>query len=426
MKINKILLVALSVVMTVSASAQTTKKEMRKDIYRTGSNYFAYPGPRQQKLTTPPQGYEPFYIFHYARHGSRYMSSNSFYETAINMLDSAKNVGLLSEKGNEVLEKLRIGYADAWHRDGDLTRLGGKQHREIAQRMVERFNSLLSQPLYVDAKSSTSRRCMLSMFNFCTELQSLNPSLDIQMNASKHDFNYVVENQAFKPSSTQQGDALWKRAGEYFEKAHDSRRLMASLLTDPSRVSPAFSGRTLMEALYNVAQDLQNVPELNISLIDIFTPDELFDMWQGYNMSWLIDTGLVPGSTPAYHLLDEVVDSLVTGADRVIKEGKPTLTLRFSHDSSVLPLSYYLGLKEVMGGTDNLSAIYKYISIDKIIPMAANIQIVFYRKSGSDDILVKFLLNENETTVPALKTKTAPYYKWADAKSQIQKVRMNL
>jgi len=426
MKINKILLVALSVVMTVSASAQTTKKEMRKDIYRTGSNYFAYPGPRQQKLTTPPQGYEPFYIFHYGRHGSRYMSSNSFYETAINMLDSAKNVGLLSEKDNEVLEKLRIGYADAWHRDGDLTTLGGKQHREIAQRMVERFNSLLSQPLHVDAKSSTSRRCMLSMFNFCTELQSLNPSLDIQMNASKHDFNYVVENQAFKPSSTQQGDALWKRAGEYFEKAHDSRRLMASLLTDPSRVSPAFSGRTLMEALYNVAQDLQNVPELNISLIDIFTPDELFDMWQGYNMSWLIDTGLVPGSTPAYHLLDEVVDSLVTGADRVIKEGKPTLTLRFSHDSSVLPLSYYLGLKEAMGGTDNLPAIYKYISIDKIIPMAANIQIVFYRKSGSDDILVKFLLNENETTVPALKTKTAPYYKWADVKSQIQKVRMNL
>ena len=426
MKINKILLVALSVVMAVSASAQTTKKEMRKDIYRTGSNYFAYPGPRQQKLTTPPQGYEPFYIFHYGRHGSRYMSSNSFYETAIHMLDSAKNVGLLSEKGNEVLEKLRIGYADAWHRDGDLTTLGGKQHREIAQRMVERFNSLLSQPLHVDAKSSTSRRCMLSMFNFCTELQSLNPSLDIQMNASKHDFNYVVENQAFKPSSTQQGDALWKRAGEYFEKAHDSRRLMASLLTDPSRVSPTFSGRTLMEALYNVAQDLQNVPELNISLIDIFTPDELFDMWQGYNMSWLIDTGLVPGSTPAYHLLDEVVDSLVTGADRVIKEGKPTLTLRFSHDSSVLPLSYYLGLKEAMGGTDNLPAIYKYISIDKIIPMAANIQIVFYRKNGSDDILVKFLLNENETTVPALKTKTAPYYKWADVKSQIQKVRMNL
>ncbi len=426
MKINKLLLVAFSVVMTLDASAQTTRNEMRKDIYRTGSNYFAYPEPRQQNLTPSPKGYEPFYIFHYARHGSRYMSNNSYYETAINMLDSAKNVGLLSEKGNEVLGKLRIGYADAWHRDGDLTALGGRQHREIAQRMMKRFNTLLSQPLYVDAKSSTSRRCMLSMFNFCTELQSLNPSLDIQMDASKRDMKFVVEDLSRKPKPTPQSDALWKQAGEWFERAHDPRRLMASLLTDTSRVSLSFSGRILMEALYNVAQDLQNVPELNISLIEIFTPDELFNMWQGYNMSWLIDTGLVPGSAPYYHIIDEVVDSIVANADRVIKEGKSKLTLRFSHDSSVLPLAYFLGLKEAMGATENLSSLYKHISIDKIIPMAANIQIVFYRKNNSDDILVKFLLNENETSIPALKSDITPYYHWEDVKSHIQKVRMNL
>ena len=423
MKRNNILLVAF-VLMAVAASAQTTRKEMQRDIYRTGSNYFAYPGPRQQKLTPAPRGYEPFYIFHYGRHGSRYMSRNQYYETAINMLDSAKTVGLLSPKGNEVLEKLRIGYANAWHRDGDLTALGGRQHREIARRMAERFPTLLSQPLHVDAKSSTSRRCMLSMFNFCTELQSLNPTLDIRLDASKHDMKYVVEDMSLKPKSTQQSDALWKQAGDIFEKAHDSRRLMSTLLTDPSRVAPTFSGRTLMEALYNVAQDLQNVPELDISLIDIFTPDELFNMWQGYNMSWLIDTGLVPGSAPYYHILDEVVDSIVASADRVIREGKPTLTLRFSHDSSVLPLAYYLGLKEAVGATDNLPNLYKHISIDKIIPMAANIQMIFYRKDGSDDILVKFLLNENETTLPALKTKTTPYYHWTDVKAQIQNVRM--
>ena len=354
------------------------------------------------------------------------MSSNQYYETAINMLDSAKVVGLLSEKGDVVLGKLRMGYADAWHRDGDLTALGGKQHREIAKRMVEHFPSLLSQPLHVDAKSSTSRRCMLSMFNFCTELQSFNPALDIQMNASKHDMKHIVEDMSLKPQSTHQSDALWKQAGEFFERAHDSRRLMSTLLTDPSRVSPTFSGRILMEALYNVAQDLQNVPELNISLIDLFTSDELFNMWQGYNMSWLIDTGLVPGSVPYYHVLDEVVDSIVACADKVIREGKPAMTLRFSHDSSVLPLAYYLGLKEAVGATDNLSTLYKRVSIDKIIPMAANIQMIFYRKDGSDDILVKFLLNENETTLPALKTKTAPYYHWMDVRAQIQKMRMGL
>ena len=206
MKKNKIIIFVVFLLVVTTVSAQTTKKEIFSEIYRTGSNYFAYPGPRQQKLTPPPGGYEPFYIFHYARHGSRYMSNNKYYENAINMLDSAKRVGLLSEKGEEVLEKLRIGYADAWHRDGDLTALGARQHREIAHRMFDRFPNLLSQPLHVDAKSSTSRRCMLSMFNFCMEMQSLNPSLDIAMDASKHDMNFVVENLGLKPESTPENE----------------------------------------------------------------------------------------------------------------------------------------------------------------------------------------------------------------------------
>ena len=400
MKKNKIIIFVVFLLVVTTVSAQTTKKEIFSEIYRTGSNYFAYPGPRQQKLTPPPGGYEPFYIYHYARHGSRYMSNNKYYENAINMLDSAKRVGLLSEKGEEVLEKLRIGYADAWYRDGDLTALGA-----------------------VDAKSSTSRRCMLSMFNFCMEMQSLNPSLDIAMDASKHDMNFVVENLGLKPESTPENDALWKHASEMFEQAHDSRRLMSVLLTDPAKVAPTFSGRELMETLYNVAEDLQNVPELGISLIDIFTKDELFDMWQGYNASWLIDTGIVPGSAPYYHILDEVVDSMVAITDKIIHEDTPTMVLRFSHDSSVLPLAYILGLKETSGATADLRNLYKRTSIDKIIPMAANIQMVFYRKQGNSDILVKFLLNENETTLPALKSKIAPYYLWSDVRQYLKKPR---
>ena len=118
------LIIYIALLAATTATAQTTKKEILSDIYRTGSNYFAYPGPRQQKLTKAPEGYEPFYISHYGRHGSRYMSSNQYYTTAINKLDSARQFGLLTPLGNDVLAKLRLGYADAWHRDGD----GNKSH----------------------------------------------------------------------------------------------------------------------------------------------------------------------------------------------------------------------------------------------------------------------------------------------------------
>lgn len=414
------MMATLLLMSVAKASAQTSKKEIFNDIYRTGSNYFAYPGPSARQLTKAPEGYAPFYISHYGRHGSRYMSNNEYYVSAIQKLDSAKQQGILTAKGEEVLEKLRIGYADAWHRDGDLSALGARQHQGIAYRMYERFPELLSQPLKIDAKSSTSRRCMLSMFNFCQELQSQNPSLEIAMNASKRDMKYVVEDLGIKPEVTPESDGFEQQRAAIFEGAHNPQRLMASLFSDQEKASQMINGRDLMEALYNVAEDLQNVPELNISLIDVFTKDELFNMWTGYNAGWLLNTGLVPGSTPYYQQQQEVLDSIVSVADQVIHKGVPTVTLRFSHDSSVLPLAYLIGLKEARGGKTDIANLYKYISIDKIIPMAANIQMIFYRKEGSDDVLVKFLLNENETSVP-MKTDCYPYYHWKDVREQIKK-----
>ena len=420
--INKSLTIGLFYILSIGTMfAQTSKKEIFTDIYRTGSNYFAYPGPKDQKLTKAPEGYTPFYISHYGRHGSRYMSNNEYYVTAINKLDSAAQFGILSAKGQEVLEKLRIGYADAWHRDGDLTKLGARQHREIANRMYERFPELLSQPIKIDAKSSTSRRVMLSMFNFCQELQRQNPALENSMDASKHDLRWVVEDLTIQPAVTPASEAYEQQRSAIFEGAHNPTRLMASLFTDVQKAEGFINGRDLMEALYNVAEDLQNVPELNIELIDVFTKEELFNMWQGYNAGWLLNTGLVPGSTPYYEQQREVLDSIVNIADRIIAKGEPTASLRFSHDSSVLPLAYLLGLKEAKGGTTDIPNLYKYISIDKIIPMAANIQMVFYCKEGSDDVLVKFLLNENETTLPDVKTDCSPYYHWRDLKAYYRK-----
>ena len=57
----------------------------------------------------------------------------------------------------------------------------------------------------------------------------------------------------------------------------------------------------------------------------------------------------------------------------------------------------------------------------KIFPMASNIQMVFYRpttpNAKGEDVLVKFLLNEEEANVPDLKAVKGPYYKWTDVKA---------
>ena len=416
---TKYTLALLLALVAAGASAQTSKREMFADPARTGSTYFAYPGPSQQALTPAPAGYEPFYISHYGRHGSRYMTSNKYYVQAITPMDSAAKLGLLTPKGEEVLEKLKKGYADAYQRDGELTQLGAQQHRGIARRMYERFPELLSQPLQVDARSSTSGRCMMSMFNFCWELQGKNPDLDITMAASEHDMPFVVSDSKVKPKETPEAEAIHKKFSDYRDGTYKSDRLMKVLFKDVKKVAAFVDGPDLMKSLYNVAQDFQSLPELGLSMTDIFTKEELFLIWTGSNASWLRQSGIVPGSARMYLQKKSVLDTLESIADRVIRTGKPALTLRFSHDSSVLPLAYLIGLKETQGlsatARPDPANAYKFVSIDKIIPMAGNIQLVFYRKEGSDDILVKFLLNENETSIPVA-SDCAPYYHWADVK----------
>ena len=78
----------------------------------------------------------------------------------------------------------------------------------------------------------------------------------------------------------------------------------------------------------------------------------------------------------------------------------------------LLPLVGYLKID----GMENWSAFDQVNSVwnsSVSICMGSNLQMIFYRnKSG--DVLVKLMYNEKETTIPALKTFSGPYYKWSD------------
>ena len=60
----------------------------------------------------------------------------------------------------------------------------------------------------------------------------------------------------------------------------------------------------------------------------------------------------------------------------------------------------------------NHMAAWKYLS------MTVNLQMVFYQNNKSD-VLVKFLCNERETTIPSLNAINGYYYKWDEVRSHI-------
>ena len=121
----------------------------------------------------------------------------------------------------------------------------------------------------------------------------------------------------------------------------------------------------------------------------------------------------MPGSRPNYYAIYPLLKNFLDEADLMIASGKKQVRLRFGHDSVLLPFSYILGVKEAMGGTQDMENLHNTFALFRLIPMAGNVQLIFFRKQGSDDVLVKFLMNENETSIP-IPTDCYPFYHWKD------------
>jgi hypothetical protein len=398
--------------LSLAVTAQTSRTELRAHLDLAAGNYCNYPNPTGH-VTPAPDGYEPFYVSHYGRHGARYMTDNNHYKYTISKLDTAKTLGLLTAYGEDVLQRLNIAYDDAKMRAGDLTPLGGRQHRAIAHRLCVNYPTLMQQPITVKANSSTVRRCMLSMANFCQELMIMNPNLTITMDASEHDMYYIIPNDSIEIPKSETDGPLYEKLDKFRHEMLNGRHQFEMLFTDPERVGTFTDHYKFTNGLWNIAADMDCLPELGLSFKDLFTDDEYIDGFRAYNASWCLWEGLMPGSQHNYYAIYPLLRNFLDEAEQMVASGKSGVRLRFGHDSVVLPFSFILGVKEAIGGTDDMENLHNHFALFRLIPMAGNIQIIFFRKQGSDDILVKFLMNENETSVP-LKTDCYPFYHWKD------------
>lgn len=403
----------------LSIDAQDVRKEILSNYCLSASNYLAYPGPSQNKLTPAPKGYKPFYISHYGRHGSRYLIGDNEYDKPLQILSEADKNGKLTPLGKDVLERVRLLWKESYKRLGELTELGAQQHKDIAKRMFERFPEVFSGNVHIDAKSTVVIRCILSMENELQQFLLLNPKLDISHDASYHDMYYMNLDDR-KLSSEKMPDGVKEQYNAY-RKAHvDYSRLINSLFNDSEYVRRNVSKEDFGYRLFKLASNLQS-SELrkSITLYDIFTPEELYVNWQMENVRWYIEYGACPlngGKQPfsQRNLLRRIIEQ----ADSCMALPNPGVTLRFGHETMVLPLTCLLGINGYDKQIEKFDDVEKEGWINyRIFPMGANIQFIFYRRNASDkDIIVKVLLNENEASLP-IKTDCAPYYKWTEVRN---------
>lgn len=326
----------------------------------------------------------------------------------MSILREAAQRNQLTADGKRALEIIESLAAEAEGRYGELTPKGAQQHRELIRRMYANYPQVFSNGTHVDARSTYKTRAFLSMAAACVELKGLNPELIITTDASEHDAYYIkYKNPAYEEMHLGNADSVYRAADSVY--VHP-QRLMKQLFVEPDSIKDPVQ---LMEDLFEldgISQSSYQQEDLSF----LFTPRERYDLWQRNNFEWYYEKGASPLSGSCMYKLERnLLKNFIETADTVIASKKNGVTLRYGHDTNLAPLAALMGINKLTCATTDWQKIADTYRTYRIIPMCGNIQLIFFRKPGNDDILVKILLNEREVTLP-VDTDITPYYHWKD------------
>lgn len=405
--------------MAAFAAWAGTREDFKANPKLSANNLQAYPLESELPALTPaPAGYMPFYINHYGRHGSRWLIDPNEYSKPVEWLAKADSAGKLTKRGREVLAILRTIKAASSQRLGELSDLGAEQHQAITRRMFRNFPEVFAGDAPVDAKSTVVIRCILSMQNAVDMLRSLNPNLRIRTDASQHDMYYMNYND--KPTGALINKVYKEHLGRIKNTYLHPERLLKKLVRDYAWCQRNFDTQQFEIYVWDVVSNLQSHHAFDhVDMSDLFDEQARLDNWNYNNCGWYIYAGnnaFTQHRAPyrEAHLLRNFIGA----ADTAIMSGHNSATLRFGHESVVLPFVVLMGLNGMNYETADFSTLTDNWPCYKVFPMGANVQWIFYKKPGCDDILMKILLNEREATLPAeVKTDCAPYYHWKDVRA---------
>ena len=403
----------------LGVNAQTTFEEISADLNKAGGVYLAYPKV-EAKQTPAPKGYKPFYVRHYGRHGSRYLLGDGDYQWIIQLMTKADAVNGLTPLGKDVLQRLQLVWKETAGHGGDLTPLGVRQHQGIAERMSKNFPEVFRGKRQISARSTVVYRCAMSMVAFGDRLKGLNPQLDINYEMSEKYMSYLNYHTDRSNAFTHGEKGPWVEEYRKFEAAQvKPDRLVNSLFSNADFIRCEVNPANLMWGLYWIAVDMQDI-ETPLSFYDIFTAQEMFDLWQCVNYRFYIcnanplaSKGLVMANAKT------LVENIIESADSAMKNRSIAATLRFGHDGNVIPLLALLQIENFDVAVAGPAEVYKHWCDFKATPMASNVQLVFFENKNRD-VLVKFLHNEKEVHIP-VKTDIWPYYHWNEVKEYYQK-----
>ena len=407
---------------TFLSFAQTGREKAFNPYNRIGGIYHSYESDSvaNYRRTPAPEGYKPFYISHFGRHGSRWLTSELEYTRIQQLIAKADSDDVLTPLGKQLKGQLDTVCANADGMWGQLSPRGVAEHKGIAKRMYQSFPEVFQDGSYIQSRSTTVYRTILSMAAFDEALKEINPSLDITRETGDRFQRYLS-----RFDNMDRNSRKIEHISDSLSNANiNSERFFRSLISDTSWIAANVKKpNSIMSNFYRIASDMEDV-DLDIDLYRYFTPDELYACYDYNNVRMFLFCG--PSELNGYAAMkDEIplLTNIIETADQVVSDGSQAATLRFGHDTNITPLELLMGLKDCGISTTiaDLSKVSDSWQVSVISPMCANVQIIFYHRTdcancGKDDVLVKILRNEQEATLP-IESVMWPYYRWSDVRA---------
>ena len=399
---------------TAAAHGQTVLEQVLDPVENSAGSSMSYRF-EPQTYTPAPEGYVPFYISHFGRHGSRYHTTENIYRKFYDIFAAAAANNALTPFGMEVKQRVDTIFAVCDGHAGVLTPAGEREHREIAARMYRNYPEVFQpkgkrRKMQVFSRSTSVGRVIQSMRSFDGALKMCEPELDIREESGGVYNGYL--NHYTKAYKDYYKDGEWRavydaKRGSWFSPD----RFVESLFCDADYVKRHISSRrSFMMEFFAVASILQDCP-LDVSLYDVFTDDEIFALWRLQNLSQYLRKGpsAIAGELAA-SIAKPLLRDMLACAEEAVAGGSVVADLRFGHGEGLMPLAALMRLEGACGVESDPEKVENVWNDFRITPMAGNIQLIFYR-NAKGRVLVKFLLNEREVTVPVAGD-TAPYYDW--------------
>ena len=450
--VNHFATAALAVAVAAgTCTAQVSDSELAAHPEYTESNALPYPEPdKSVKYTKAPAGYKPFYMSHYGRHGSRFHHSADEYRYLAETLAKADSAGALTATGKQISALAQVLKSEAMPRTGDLTQPGVHQHMGIAKRMAKNFPEIFRTRKsagkkvvpHVKAYASTSGRCIVSMAAFIGEFRIQFPEIEPELLSGKSYMPFICAfdwgklDYSKAPAYTAESDKLWQKV--------DPKPLMQKLFADTAYAAKNIDAGTFYNRLLEITDLFPGMDSALVASVEkaagapvstlreIYTTEERITRWKAQNAWWysLLGTSPLIDKSNGTDFAKSTLQNILDEADSALASNTPVAaTLRFGHDAGLLTLAALMQLPVANAKVSDLSKLHEQWTDFRVIPMAANLQIVFYRKGDAPakagttpDVLVKVLYNEIEQALPVpcapgIKCPAAPYYRWEDVRA---------